>query len=257
VPRSLAFDEYLAALETSGSRLVALAVDAGMEAPVPTCPGWTADALLAHQAMVHRWAAAHVRGDDASRVPNATAIRASAADLPGYYREGHAGLLSALRAAPPDLVAMTFLNDAPPPRDFWARRQAHETTIHMVDALGAALGRRPTADEADIDTSLAADGVDELLRGFFTRGHSKLYDGAEYTLAVAPRDIERRWIVHVAPRLTVEPGDGEDAGPVAATIRGTAVELYLTLWNRGDGAEVEGRPDVLDRWAVTQRVTWR
>jgi hypothetical protein len=165
-------------------------------------------------------------------------------------------LVAALRAAPQDLAAMTFLNDAPAPREFWARRQAHETTIHMVDALAAALGRVPTAAETEIDGALAVDGIDELLRGFFTRGRSKLYDGAAYTVAVVPRDAERRWILHVAERLSVDPGD-PDPDRVDATITGSAAELYLALWNRGtDEAEVTGRPDVLDRWAASQRVTW-
>jgi hypothetical protein len=100
VGTSLTFDEHVAALEAAGTRLVALAVDAGLDAPVPTCPAWTADALLAHQAMVHRWAAAQVRGDDPAGVPDETTIRTTVTDLPGYYREGHAGLLDALRGAP-------------------------------------------------------------------------------------------------------------------------------------------------------------
>jgi uncharacterized protein (TIGR03083 family) len=255
VPSSLAFDEHLAALETAGDRLVATAEEAGMEAPVPTCPAWTAHALVAHQAMVHRWAAAHVRGDDPARVPNQTEIRTSVADLSGYYREGLAALVSALRDAPPDLEAMTFLNDAGRPRDFWARRQAHETTIHMVDAMAAKLGRPPTANEAAIDRSLAVDGIDELVRGFFTRGRSKLYDGTEYTVAVEARDAARRWVLHVAERLTVEPGDHPGDGS-EATISGRAAELYLALWNRGDHVEVAGRDDLLDRWRAVQRVTW-
>ena len=184
MPSSLTFDEHVTALETAGGRLVAFAEDAGMDAPVPTCPAWTADALVAHQAMVHRWATAHVRGDDPATVPNQTEIRTTVADLPGYYREGLAGLTAALRAASPDLDAMTFLNDAGRPREFWARRQAHETTIHMVDAMAAKLGRPPTVDEAEIEPALAVDGIDELVRGFFTRGRSKLYDGSEYTVAV-------------------------------------------------------------------------
>jgi uncharacterized protein (TIGR03083 family) len=256
VGTSLTFDEHVAALEAAGTRLVALAVDAGLDAPVPTCPAWTADALLAHQAMVHRWAAAQVRGDDPAGVPDETTIRTTVTDLPGYYREGHAGLLDALRGAPADLVAMTFLLDAPPPRDFWARRQAHETTIHMVDALAATLGRLPTAAETGVDASLAADGIDELLRGFFTRGRSKLYDGAEYTFAVAPRDVDRRWLVHVAPRLQVEPGAAANGEGVDAMLTGTAAQLYLVLWNRGDEAELAGRPDVLEQWSATQRITW-
>jgi uncharacterized protein (TIGR03083 family) len=253
---SLSLDDHLAALETAGTRLPALAAGAGMDARVPTCPAWDVRALLAHQAMVHRWAAAHVRGDDPAEVPNQTDIRTTVADLPTYYLDGLAALVAALRAAPADLAAMTFLKDAPAPRDFWARRQAHETTIHMIDGLAAGVGRLPTSAEAEIDPSLAVDGIDELLRGFFTRGRSKLFDGTEYTVAVVAGDVERRWMLRVGPRLTVEP-DGVDApDDVAATIAGTAVGVYLALWNRGDEIDVAGRSDVLERWRAVQRITW-
>jgi uncharacterized protein (TIGR03083 family) len=257
VATSLTFAEHVDTIEASGTRLGTYARDAGMSTPVPTCPAWAVDALVAHQAMVHRWATAHVRGDDPDEVPNQTAIRTTVADLPAYYDEGLAGLIAALRAASPDLDATTFLKDAPPPRDFWSRRQAHETTIHMVDALAAKLGRAPTADESGIDQSLAVDGIDELVRGFFTRGRSKLYDGDEYTLAVAPSDVGRRWVLRVAERLTVDPGDGSDGPDPAATITGSAADLYLVLWNRGGEVSVAGeRKDVLERWRARQRVTW-
>jgi len=257
MPTSLTLNDHLAALDGAGSRLVELAEKAGLEASVPTCPAWTARALLAHQAMVHRWAAANVRGEDANAVPSQTEIGTTIEDLPAYYREGQAALLGALRAAPADLAAPTFLNDAPPPREFWARRQAHETTIHMVDALAAALGRAPTADEVDIDVALAVDGIDELLRGFFTRGRSKLFDGEEYVFAVEAADADRRWVVRVAERLTVDPDDvSVGADDVAARITGNAAELYLGLWNRGDEFEVAGPPDLLGRWRTTQRISW-
>lgn len=127
----------------------------------------------------------------------------------------------------------------------------------MVDALGASVGRVPRAVEAEIEPSLAADGIDELVRGFFTRGRSKLYDGVAYSVAVVARDVDRRWVLLVAPSLAVEPGGGSaEQADVSATITGTAVELYLTLWNRGAEAEVTGRVEVLDRWRATQRVTW-
>lgn len=257
MPTSLTFDEHQAAIGMAGARLVALATDAGMDARVPSCPGWTTDSLLAHQTMVHRWATAHVRGSDPAAVPTQTDIRRTVADLSGYYVQGLVELSDALRDAPADLVAMRFLNDAPSPRDFWARRQAHETTIHMVDALGASVGRVPRAVEAGIEPLLAADGIDELVRGFFTRGRCKLYDGVEYSVAVVARDADRRWVLHVAPSLTVGPDGGSDEeADVAATITGTAVEVYLTLWNRGAEAEITGRADVLERWRATQRVRW-
>ena len=225
-----------------------------MDAQVPTCPAWRTDALVAHQAMVHRWAAAHVRGDDLDGVPNQTEIRTTVDDLIGYYREGHAALVAALADAAPDIKAMTFLHDAPAPREFWARRQAHETTIHMVDALASSLGRLPVADETGIEAPLAVDGIDELLRGFFTRGHSKLYDGDEYAIVVQPSDSDRRWSVRVAEQLTVEPDDAVVDADV--TFAGTAAELYLALWNRGDQLSATGRSDVLTQWRASLRVRW-
>jgi uncharacterized protein (TIGR03083 family) len=255
MPTSLTFAEHVDVIGSSGARLADLATVAGAEAPVPTCPDWRVADLVAHQAMVHRWANAHVHGDDPDAVAGEAEILASTDDLIAYYRDGLAALVDALRSARPDIQALTFLNDAPPPREFWARRQAHETTIHMVDALAASLGRMPAADEVGIAPAVAVDGIDELLRGFFTRGRSKLYDGSEYTLAVAPTDVPRRWKLNVAERLTVEPGD-PDCDAADAAITGSASQLYLALWNRGDETHAVGRADVVERWRATQRVTW-
>lgn len=255
MPTSLTFAEHVDIIDASGARLADLAAGAGLDAPVPTCPDWMTRDLVAHQAMVHRWAAAHVRGDDPDAVAGEAEILASADDLVAYYRDGLLALVDAFRKAPPDIEAATFLNDAPPPRDFWARRQAHETTIHMVDALAASLGRVPTAAEVGVSPAIAVDGIDELLQGFMTRGRSKLYDGTDFTIAVAPTDFERRWVVNVAERLTVEPGDAPADGADAA-ITGTACAIYVALWNRGDEVAAAGRPDIVQRWRATQRVTW-
>ena len=252
---SLTFDEHLAAVERSGGRLATYARQAGLGAPVPTCPPWGVAELVAHQAMVHRWSAAHICGGNPDVEPSATEILAADSDLLAFYDEGLGRLVAALRDAPPDLEALTFLKDPPAPREFWARRQAHETTIHMVDAHAALLGRPPSTDEAGIPPGFAADGVDELLRGFFTRGKSKLFEGKPFVVVVAPDDVERRWVVRVDERLTVDPGD-DDVDDADARLTGSAAGLYLALWNRGDHIDVHGRLDVLERWHEVQRVTW-
>ena len=77
--------------------------------------------------------------------------------------QGCDGLADALAAAPDDLECWTFL-PAPSPRAMWARRQAHETAIHRVDAelaAGTPVWR--------CDAAFAADGVDELLTCFVPR----------------------------------------------------------------------------------------
>src|SRR5580765_178465 len=197
---SLAFERYIDVVSASATRMITTIERVGFDADVVTCPSWDGRALIAHQAMVHRWAAANLHGEDTSAVPNQTEIRESVTDLGTYFRDGLDGLVSALRDAPEDVDALVFLNDAPPPKLFWARRQAHETTIHMVDALSAEAGRMPTAAEAAIDVDVALDGIAELLCGFFTRGRSKIFEGTEYDVEVAPTDSSQRWTVHVAER---------------------------------------------------------
>ena len=120
----------------------------------------------------------------------------------------------------------------------------------MVDALSASVGPVPHDRGGRGRQQFATDGIDELLRGFLTRGRAKLFDGEEFTVAVVPSDADRRWVLGVGPKLTVAAGDG---GGADATLAGTSAALYLALWNRGDEVSAAGRPDVLERWRETTR----
>ncbi len=256
MPTSLPLERHLTVLDVAGATLADRAAGA-LDAPVPTCPAWDGAKLVAHQTMVHRWAAGNLTGEPFAR--QQTQIHDEEPDVVGYYRDGLAHLLATLRGVPDDVKAMVFLKDAPPPRRFWARRQAHETTIHGVDALAASLGRVPTADEcADvlpIDADLAVDGIDELVGGFLPRGRPKIGADAPFVVVVDPTDRDVAWTLRVAPdRLVTELGAG--GGDDAVTLSGTAVALYLGLWNRGDEFASAGPGDVLDRWRRLQRVTW-
>ena len=156
---------------------------------MPTCPDWTVLDLVAHQGMVHRWAAALLRGERPSDEEVSAYDRAGrdSADPLAWLVDGASALVDAISAAPEDVAAPVFLNDAPPARAFWARRQCHETTMHAVDALAASLGRAPRPDEVWIDPELAGDGIDELLGGFLTRPRSRLRCDDEAVLLVSPR----------------------------------------------------------------------
>ena len=134
--------EHLEGLRSALVAFVRYADRAGLRAPVPTCPDWTVRNLVAHQGMVHRWAAAIVRGERLD--PDAAQQEGQVSPDPlKWPRDGAIELAQALTDAPEDLKVLRFLNDPPPARQFWARRQCHETTIHAVDALSAALGRFP------------------------------------------------------------------------------------------------------------------
>jgi uncharacterized protein (TIGR03083 family) len=223
---------------------------AGLGAAVPTCPGWTVRDLVAHQGMVHRWAAGLVRGESGIDPDSLEEAGRAEPDPLEWLRDGVIDLAETLTRAPDDLRAPVFLNDAPRPRDFWARRQCHETTVHAVDALSAALGRHPRAEETWIDTDLAVDGIDELLGGFLTRPRSRLRCEEDAVLVVAPDDVADWWLVRVGPRPA---RTARRRGPrVDGTwvVEGDAVDVYLSLWNRTD------RPGLDAGWRDRAAVTW-
>ncbi len=261
---ALPFETRVAAVRTAAEALAAHAAAAGLDAPVPTCPDWRVANVVAHQGMVHRWTAANLLLDP-TPVPSEPEILASVprTDLLAWFAAGVAEMEAAFATADPDVPALVFLEDAPPPREFWARRQVHETGMHAVDTLAARLGRRPTAAEADVARDLAVDGLDELLTGFVTRGRNGLCGDEAFRVAVVPDDAEPgglAWLLDVLPsgirtaRTTPSAADG--SGGADAVFRGTAAQLYLGLWNRGDEVRVEGRADLLDRWAERVQITW-
>jgi uncharacterized protein (TIGR03083 family) len=243
-------EQHLDGLRRAVDAFAGSATTAGLETPVPTTPDWDVRRLVAHQGLVHRWATGHLLGQQVD--PDATEHEGLAAvDPVGWLRTGAKRLVSALEKAPDDLEALVFLADAPTPNRFWARRQCHETTIHAVDALSAELGRYPRAADTWIEPEVALDGIDELLTGFLPRPHSRLRSDEPLTIAVLPEDVDQRWLVAISsqPPVTARGLGDEDADVV---LRGSAVALYLTLWNRSDEVSDEG----LDLWAEGARVTW-
>jgi uncharacterized protein (TIGR03083 family) len=250
----MGLQEHLDALERNGAILRDAAGEAGLNASVPTCPTWDVTKLVAHQGMVHRWAAANLRGETDHDTAVSQAEAKQAPDLLAWYSAGLAALIDTVKVAPDDAKAMVFLRDAPPPRRFWARRQAHETTIHGVDAIAAALGRRPTASDVDIDAVFAADGIDELLTGFITRGQGKLHADVPYKLLVRATDTGDAWTLRISdgPIVTTF-GAAQHPG---ATFSGTAKQLYLSLWNRADDFTVDGSADIVEQWRSQIRIRW-
>ena len=143
VPTTLTIEQHLAALRDAVSAFARHANDAGLDVPVPTCPDWTVRRLIGHQGMVHRWAAANLRGKTIEIDATERAGRRAPSPV-DWLRDGAIDLVAAITQAADDVRTVVFLNDAPGPRAFWARRQCHETTIHAVDALVG--GARPLPD---------------------------------------------------------------------------------------------------------------
>ena len=250
--------EYLDNLARAGDRLAGAAAIAGPDAAVPSCPDWVVRDLVRHQGGVHRWATGYVAGPRtelwAADLDEIVGTWPSDADLLDWFADGHAKLIEALSSADPDLVCWAFFA-APSPLLMWARRQAHGTTVHGVDAE-LATGVAPAAIQADF----AADGVDELLTCFITQPSSELRAETERRLRISCTDAEGDWLVTIgpesAPVTTVAPAG---QGAADAVITGAAEDLYLTLWNRRapEALAVEGDPGLLDLFRDKVHVRWR
>jgi uncharacterized protein (TIGR03083 family) len=132
---------------------------------------------------------------------------------------------------------------------FWARRQAHETAIHRADAESA------TGSVPEWEPAFAADGIDELFNGFFSRRRGRLVADPTRSLAVVATDADAAWTMTIGPdSRTVVAG----RQPADLTLTGPATALYLLLWNRGrpGGLELDGDRAVLDLWRERANVTW-
>ncbi|MEU6377046.1 maleylpyruvate isomerase family mycothiol-dependent enzyme [Streptomyces sp. NPDC046909] len=239
--------EFVRILDQEGQLLAAAAEEAGTGAKVPTCPEWQVRDLLRHTGAVHRWAAGFVAEGHASPRPLGEEPDLDGAELVAWYREAHARLVDTLTAADPDTQCWYFL-PAPSPLAFWARRQAHETTVHRFDAEAA---RGGTPEE--IGRHFAADGIDELLSGFHARPRSRVRTDIPRVLRVRATDVDGAvWTV----RLSQEPpaterGDGGDAG---CEVAGPAPRLYLALWNRLPFPAVTGDDSLAQLWRETSGV---
>jgi uncharacterized protein (TIGR03083 family) len=244
--------QHLTQLQEHGVAMADAAEKAGLDAPVPTCPGWQVRDLVAHTGRVHRWAASFV-ATARTAPPTSEAELATPPDdgeLLSWFRAGHAALVHTLQTASPDVECWAFL-PAPSPLAFWARRQAHETAIHRLDAESAG-GTAPT-----FATRFAVDGIDELLLGFFSRARSRLVADPPVSLGLQATDADddTAWTIAVgASSRDVNRGVARGT----CVVGGPASDLYQLLWNRRDatGLQVSGDKRVLDLWRTKALVTW-
>lgn len=246
-------EAYLDVLETEGTEVIELATAHGLDAPVPNCPGWATRDLVAHLGWVYRWVAATVRGgrslppDRSERAALEDPDPADDAAVVERLRLAHVGVLNALREAPADLACWTPW-PAPSARDFWIRRQVFETLIHRVDAQNAV--HAVPSGGGQLPAGLAADGVDEMVRGFSSRYAERLRSATPVTLAVHATDSGGRWWIRLSEAEPVSGRGVAATGPPDVEVHARAGELLLLLWNRrtAEGLDVRGDPGVLDVW---------
>jgi len=249
---------HVTAIEQEAQLFAAAARRSELDAVIRTCPGWDMRDLVRHLAEIHLWAAAQVSNraaklwvDDLSELsaywPDLAVFWPSDDELIDWYLQTNANLVRELRNAPADLECRTFLS-APSPLAMWARRQAHETAVHRYEA------ERAGRTETSFDPWFAADGIDEMLVAFAPRG-SEFSIGSPATMAIQTNDTNDQWHVTMTPNgITTSRGQG----PAEVTLTGSASDLYLTVWNRGDDStiEVTGNRDLVDTWRKGHRIRW-
>ncbi|HEX2130508.1 MAG TPA: maleylpyruvate isomerase N-terminal domain-containing protein [Actinophytocola sp.] len=241
------FGEYLGEIERQAGALRAAAVTAGPDAAVPTCPDWTVLAMVRHVAKVHNWVCKSLRA-----APESEGIHPDRAperwdEVLAWWDEQLAAMLDGLRAAGPDAPAWVFNPQVASTAAFWARRQAHETAIHRLDAEHAAAG----SDRADavpslvFDPPFAADGIDELLVLMVPRRLARELPEVEGTVLFHAADAGRAWLVELTPGgvPVIGPADEIDTD---ASVVGTADAVYRAAWRRPSTAITTGDRALVD-----------
>jgi uncharacterized protein (TIGR03083 family) len=243
VPDEL-FDAWTAAVEREGERVgvVAQELDAGrtpatggLQTPVPWVPAWTARDVVVHLGGVHRWTVGILRAGH-THPPEHGAAHPPHDDLHGWYAQGLIELVATLRTTDPGAPAWHMSPAAGHTARDWARRQAHEHTVHRQDLETAA-----SLAPSPVDPALAGDGVDEVLAVVLPRWqHESPLAGARARVGVTATDLGRAWTVEVADgAVRCSDGPAPDAD---AQVSGAAGQLLLHLWGRPGEVVVDGDP---------------
>ncbi len=204
-----------------------------------------------HVGNVHDWAAEVLR----TRVEQPQVFDAEPPDVGSYdellswYAARAGALLDLLLGdeVPDDRPVWTF--GPPGQARFWARRQAHEVTVHALDAV---LATGDAADDAllPLDPVASADGVDEVLTVMVPRVAGFVpWTPLPGVLRIVAADTGDEWMLERDGRIRSGAGDSAPT----ATLSGPASGLFALLWKRVGltaegpalGLDVQGEPSVV------------
>ena len=235
--------------ERSDAFCAAVAAAPDLDAPVPTCPGWTLFDLVEHLGSRRRgWVATIAAGPDATaraESPGPGAPRERDALL-AWMAESTQQMVDALRAAGPERGCWAWWTKAQTPRTIGtvARHQLHEMAMHTYDAQLTA------GVDHEVPVEIALDGVDEFLFTVTSNSSPWPHEPAAVDLHASEG---RSWRVRMSPETGARAERLDPAAaPADAAMTGTAQELVLTLFGRFDSGElkVEGDAEQFERLAA-------
>jgi uncharacterized protein (TIGR03083 family) len=231
--------QHLDILRAEGARLAAMPADL-LDASVPSLPDWTLERVVRHTGKVHQWVTGLLAAPpdvDPRAVSAATAGLPRGAGCLPAYRTALADVVEALASHDPDRPVASFLGAGDV--RFWCRRQAHEVTVHRVDAADAVHATGGPAPEP-VDPSGAIDGIDEWLSVFVATRHAQRFGPFDDALRGRTIGIDAgdpaRWTV----RLT-DDGTGceishsatrGELGVADSSLAGDPGAVLLACWRR-------------------------
>ncbi|QFZ17458.1 maleylpyruvate isomerase N-terminal domain-containing protein [Saccharothrix syringae] len=220
----VAYDRLIDVVELEAERLADAARGQRPERQVPACPGLNLGETARHVGSTYRMVSTWLREGSQPLVWQQDPEEGQS--LPEYVRGGVRDLVRALRVHEPDDPCETWW-PAERNHHFWARRLAHESTVHRMDVQAAAgLPIDP------VDDDVAEDGIDEVLSLWL--GHRLDVMGVRGTRpgSVAIDAGNRVWVAVAGP----EPATARLVAPAEATadgrVAGTPMQLYRWLWGR-------------------------
>ncbi|MEU6374754.1 maleylpyruvate isomerase family mycothiol-dependent enzyme [Streptomyces sp. NPDC046909] len=231
---------------------------ADLSATVPTCPDWTLEQLVRHTGGALRWVELLVRTRAQEDIPEervplgeGPSAAGDAGALDAWLAETGELLVDALREAGPDAKVWAWAGI--PTSGFWARRMAHELTVHRADATLAAGLPYEVAPE------IAADAIDEWLEivEFVQRtmphDEAKELRGAGRSIHLhatdAPPEVDAEWVVELTDDVIVWRRGHEKA---TVALRGPLTAVLLAFYRRlpldSPELEVLGERELLEFW---------
>lgn len=213
---------------SSDSHAFAAAARKGLDAAVPTCPGWTVRDLLVHTGVIHRRKQQVINKGLTDRE---TEVEEPQDDPVVWFEEGVSLMLAALRSKSADEHAWSWF-EPDQTVGFWQRRMAHETLVHRVDA------ELSHGDISAVDPGIAEDGIGEALEVFIA-GYpdwATLKTGQSVIKLSTPN---RSWLLRVGSFSGTT-----KSGRVLTDFPTVMLEPTVEKWD----CEISGDPATLNLW---------
>jgi uncharacterized protein (TIGR03083 family) len=245
----LPYTTYCDAIARETARIAAIAAGSDLAAKVPSCPDWTLADVVRHVGGLQRWFAAMIDRVTPTRLAPEEfdyQLPADVTDYPDWYASGFVEVDKVLRAADPDATMYSW---GPDNRvTFWVRRMLMELLVHRHDAELA------VDDVTEIDSVLAADGVEEFLVNLpsVAKFSSRVGDlrGDGLTIGFGVWGTEVDWTVRLDPdSFGLTPAVAE---PDAIASAETAEALLLLVYGRigidDPRIKASGDAALLEKW---------